>query len=234
VTDDARVVFWDFDGTLARRDGLWASALAEAWRRCGGSPLIGESQLQPFLGYGFPWHSPQRSRRTGSAADWWNALLPVLVEAYASAGGERPLAREAAREVPAIFYRTTAWSVIDGAMEALALTRDAGYRNIILSNHPPELPTLVDSLGLSRLVERTITSALVGADKPHPSIFRHALHVAGDPDLSDVWMIGDNPIADVEGARSAGLRGILADGDYPDSIGMTVLQAAAHVVENAP
>jgi len=46
----------------------------------------------------------------------------------------------------------------------------------------------------------------------------------------DVWMIGDNPVADVQGARNAGIRAIFADGAYPDSNGMTVLEASHYIV----
>jgi len=44
-------------------------------------------------------------------------------------------------------------------------------------------------------------------------------------------MIGDNRIADVEGAQNVGIRAVLADGAYPDSKGMTALDAARHIVE---
>lgn len=36
--------------------------------------------------------------------------------------------------------------------------------------------------------------------------------------------------ADVAGARRAGVRAILADGFYGDSVGMTVLEAAQEIV----
>lgn len=234
MADDVGVVFWDFDGTLARREGLWASALEEAWIRCAGDASLTASDLRLHLGRGFPWHSPEKTRPVSSAADWWDSLHPVLVRAYVSAGGDAALAAEAARAVPETFYRVDAWTMIDGAVAALELCRKAGRRNIILSNHAPELPALVEALGLSALVETTITSALVGAEKPNRQIFDHALRVAGDPPLSQVWMVGDNPIADVEGARGAGIRALLADGDYPDSVGMTVLQAAQHIIESCP
>jgi putative hydrolase of the HAD superfamily len=79
------------------------------------------------------------------------------------------------------------------------------------------------------LVEEVINSAVVGAEKPNPLIFRHALAVTGaDPDS---WMIGDNPVADVEGARGVGMRAILADGAYPDARGVTVLEAARRVLD---
>ncbi|HVS84245.1 MAG TPA: HAD hydrolase-like protein, partial [Gaiellaceae bacterium] len=36
--------------------------------------------------------------------------------------------------------------------------------------------------------------------------FRLALRACGDP--AEVWMVGDNPIADIEGAEAVGIRAI--------------------------
>lgn len=224
-----QVVFWDFDGTLARREGLWSGALADAWTSVGGVPAISPTRLRPFLGTGFPWHSPAEVRTPGSAQSWWQELRPVLIRAYVSSGLSADRAEAAVAIVPETFYRVDAWALIDGAKEALKITKGAGYRNLILSNHAPELPDLVDALGLSDLVQMTITSASVGAEKPHRAIFDHALRMAGVEHIEDVWMVGDNPNADVEGAQAVGLRALLADGDYPDSVGMTVLDAANYI-----
>jgi putative hydrolase of the HAD superfamily len=224
-----RVVFWDFDGTLARRENLWSGALADAWESVGGSPAISPTELRPFLSDRFPWHTPDEVRTPGTAENWWQALHAVFLGAFVGAGGSPTLAEAAVAAVPASFYRTGAWTPIDGAVEALGITKAAGYRNVILSNHAPELPSLVAALGLSDLVDLTITSAAVGAEKPNRAIFEHAMRAAGVKPTDDTWMVGDNPVADVEGARALGIRALLADGDYPDSIGITVLEAAQHI-----
>lgn len=225
----SRVVFWDFDGTLARRERLWAGALADALRRVDPMCSVRDAELRPHLSSGFPWHDSSVVRPAPSADEWWGELYPVLVRACTSAGVERPIAGRAAFGVRGEFYRLDAWALIDGAREALRMTLEAGYRNVILSNHPPELPILVEELGLGSLVEATITSAAVGAEKPNPEIFAHALRYVGVSSSEGVWMVGDNPIADVEGARTVGIRALLADGDYDDARGMTVLAAAESI-----
>ena len=224
-----RVVFWDFDGTLARRNGMWSGALLDALRLVEPSTTVTPEQLSPLLRSGFPWHSPDVVGAQQSAEQWWASLTPTIIDAYLGVGVDAKHAESATASVSAEFYRTDAWTLVEGAPDALRETRDAGYRNVILSNHPPELPALVDALGLSPLVDDTITSATVGAEKPHRTIFDYAMtsaHVTADDDL---WMVGDNPIADVQGARAAGIRSILADGAYPDSTGVTVLAAAREI-----
>jgi putative hydrolase of the HAD superfamily len=47
----------------------------------------------------------------------------------------------------------------------------------------------------------------VGFDKPNPEFFRHVVGIYDYPD--EVWMIGDNPVADVAGAEAVGHQAIL-------------------------
>ncbi|MGH7576165.1 MAG: HAD-IA family hydrolase, partial [Longimicrobiales bacterium] len=42
----------------------------------------------------------------------------------------------------------------------------------------------------------------IGYEKPNPRAFRHVLNAVGPS--GPVWMIGDNPIADVAGAAAVG------------------------------
>lgn len=227
-----RVVFWDFDGTLALREGRWSGALLDAWKLIDPTASATVDHLRPHLRDGFPWHTPQTTRQVQSAAQWWAALRPMFVAAYTANGLDAAQADAAAARVPDQFYRLGAWTVISGADEALRLTRDAGYRNIILSNHAPELPDLVRALGLADLVEQTITSANVGAEKPNPAIFTFAMEAAGLTSTQAAWMIGDNPIADIQGARNSGIRAILTDGADPDCAGVTVVEAAHRIVQS--
>ena len=184
--------------------------------------------LRPFLLHGFPWHEPDVVVGPLSATAWWDRLRPLFLNAYLNNGASVEIAEAAVGLVPSEFYRADSWELIAGATGALELTRDAGYDNVILSNHGPGLPVLVAELGLARLVTRTITSAVVGMEKPNPALFAYALAVAEAG--QDTWMVGDNPTADVEGAVSAGLRAILADGAGPNPRGATVLEAAQKIV----
>lgn len=229
---DRRVVFWDFDGTLAVREGMWSAAVVDALRSVDSGTTIDAELIRPHLRSGFPWHEPEAVTSPPlPAAAWAARLAPVFVRALRAQGVPEDVASAASARVLDEYYRIEPWRVVDGAMDALRQTADAGYDNVILSNHGPGLPTLVDALGLSPLISLTITSAAVGVEKPNPLLFAHALRVSDAGD--DTWMVGDNPIADVEGAEHAGIRALLADAVYPDSRGLTVLQAARHIVNDA-
>ncbi len=117
--------------------------------------------------------------------------------------------RSLAQQVRAHYLDHTRWSVFDDAAEALAEGARRFDRQIIVSNHAPELADLMANLGLDRHIQAVVSSAWVGYEKPHPNIFAAALELAGNPSPVDVWMVGDNPVADILGAESCGIRGVL-------------------------
>jgi putative hydrolase of the HAD superfamily len=57
-----------------------------------------------------------------------------------------------------------------------------------------------------------VASAEVGAAKPDPAIFAHALALAG-VGAEAAWHVGDSPDADVRGALAAGLQPVLVARD---------------------
>jgi len=77
----------------------------------------------------------------------------------------------------------------------------------VLSNHVPELESIVSGVGLGELIERVLTSALTGYEKPHPGAFAIARDQPRYP--QHIWMVGDNPNADVLGAEVVGIPAIL-------------------------
>lgn len=85
----------------------------------------------------------------------------------------------------------------------------------MLSNHVPELDAIVAQLGLAPLLDAVVNSAVTGYEKPQPDAFAIARRAAGDP--SEIWMVGDNPKADVEGARAAGIPAILVRSEAASS-----------------
>lgn len=64
-----------------------------------------------------------------------------------------------------------------------------------------------NQLGLDTYFSGYFLSAEVGYEKPHAEIFRYALEKAGNPQLC--YMVGDNPVADVRGAQTVGMKTIL-------------------------
>lgn len=204
-----RVVLWDFDGTLAERPGLWSRCLIETLDEAAPDHGVTADDLRPHLAGGFPWHRPERLHPELSEPEaWWASVESLLARSYRGVGIEPERARALARVARARYVDpTVGWRLFPDTVPVLERLRGRGWRHVILSNHVPELEVLVAGLGLAPLVDRVLTSASIGAEKPHPAAFEQALAAAGRP--GEVWMVGDNETADVAGAEAVGIPAIL-------------------------
>ncbi|MDX1746439.1 MAG: HAD-IA family hydrolase [Halobacteriales archaeon] len=94
--------------------------------------------------------------------------------------------------------------------------------------------TLATRPGLwSQAIDHIVTSATVGYEKPHPEIFRTALSKIDD---DRAVMIGDNPVADIEGAHNIGLEAYLI-GRHPNEPGSAfddLMELAEHLGASKP
>jgi putative hydrolase of the HAD superfamily len=94
------------------------------------------------------------------------------------------------------------------AREALIRARRAGARIIVVSNWDVSLLDVLELVGLAPLLDGVVTSAAVGAAKPAPEIFDHALALAGVP-AGRALHVGDSVAEDVAGARGSGIPALL-------------------------
>lgn len=224
----SRVVLWDFDGTLAQRPGRWSQCLVETVARVDASMQLHPDDVKPGLRDGFPWHRHHEGHPELTDPDaWWDALIPLLVNAYRTAGVDRRTATTAAMLVRTTYVDPAAWTVYPDTRPALRDLRELGWRHLVVSNHVPELPGLVTALGLDDLVEDVLTSATVGWEKPHAAMFRHALTRAGN--AHTVIMVGDNPKADIAGAEAVGIPALLVRHPTAGRFGADLRAVAAHI-----
>lgn len=90
--------------------------------------------------------------------------------------------------------------IIDGAQELTDYLKNKGYKLVMLSNGFSEMQyDKMKNTGFDKTFDYIILSDTIGFNKPHPIIFEKALEIAkASPD--DTVMIGDNYMADIEGA----------------------------------
>jgi putative hydrolase of the HAD superfamily len=205
-----RVILWDFDGTLAHRPGMWRGCLIETLDEHAAGHGIDADELRPFLRDGFPWHRPDIAHLELCEPEaWWAPVEMLLSAAYEGVGIDEGRARELARLARNRYIDASrGWQLYDDTIHVLDALRSQGWRHAILSNHVPELATLVAGLGLAPLIDVVLTSAATGYEKPNAKAFELALDRCGRP--KQVWMVGDNPRADVAGAEAVGIPAILA------------------------
>jgi putative hydrolase of the HAD superfamily len=224
-----KAVLWDFDGTLARRSGGWSQTLVDLMDRESPGHSISVAAILPGLSHGFPWHDWQRGHpELGNPRTWWDQICSLLRGALVEAGVAGALAARVAAAVPAEYTRLDRWSVFPDVVPALDRLTAHGWRHVIVSNHCPELPQLAYGLGISSHFDAILTSATIGYDKPNPEIYALGMQAAGNP--AQVWMVGDNPEADIAGAARCGIPGILVRRAAPGMTYAPDLVAAAKMI----
>jgi putative hydrolase of the HAD superfamily len=98
-------------------------------------------------------------------------------------------------------------ALYDEVMPALTMLKSR-YRLFTASNGNADL----DKIGIAHLFERSIAARHVGAMKPDPVVFRKVVE-GTDLQLTEVLYVGDDPLADVEGSRAAGMEPVWINRD---------------------
>ncbi|MBK5288319.1 MAG: HAD family hydrolase, partial [Acidimicrobiia bacterium] len=191
-------VLLDFYGTLARAT-RWVSA--DEVLEAHGYRLSDEQRDVYFAGGldGSEHHEHSQSR-----------------DHYTAWQRERTLAMLAASDVHPGEYETIIEKLQAGASdrqldpydevaEVLAELRRRELRIVICSNWDWDLREAVEESGLTGHVDAMVSSAWVGARKPHPRIFAAALEEAG-VSSNEAIFVGDTWGPDVVGPLAAGIR----------------------------
>ena len=111
-------------------------------------------------------------------------------------------------EVFELFGRAETWSLYPETLDALKALKGKGLELGIISNFDSRLFGVLRGLGIEEFFQTVTISSLAHAAKPSGRIFRQALEKhAVEP--SDALHVGDSIKDDIEGARQAGLTGIL-------------------------
>ncbi len=102
------------------------------------------------------------------------------------------------------------FELLPDALPALDAMGDAGLRLGVVSNWDCGLADVLGGLGVADRFDVVAASAVVGAGKPDPAIFHHALGALGVPPGAALHC-GDLPAYDCAGAAAAGVRAVLID-----------------------
>ncbi len=208
-----RAVFFDLGGTLLimRRDRIFHKVLSEQGidvdqDRIHSAYVRSESWWLSF--YGKKVMTPPETDEAYRALDArvFLALFPKSGPEEAERVSRIVRSRwpELEEEIPLELY--------PDAVPTLSKLKGDGYHLGLISNAPSGTGRVVELLGLNRFLASIVISADVGYSKPNPEIFRIALGEAG-VNPAEAIHVGDLYEADVLGARSAGVMGLLIDRD---------------------
>ncbi len=166
-----------------------------------------------------------KSRLAGQAAGHCRRLyFKAMLE---TAHGRSDLA--ATEQLFAAYWRAylAAMRLDPGCRATLTALRERGVRLCWVSNFTTgQQVEKLRVLGLLEVADFLVTSEEAQADKPDARIFSLALQRLGVP-AAHAWMLGDDPLDDIAGARAAGLTTVWLRRVPGES-------AADHVIDNWP
>lgn len=110
------------------------------------------------------------------------------------------------------FSHPERWTPFPEVAETLAEGKRRGFVQGVLSDWGSDLLGILDGHRLTADLDFVVASAVVGVAKPGRDIFDRALARAGVAPHEALY-VGDSYVADVLGARAAGLRAVLIDRD---------------------
>lgn len=210
-THGIRGVLLDFYGTLARATH-WFS-IEEALAEHGYS--LDPAARDRFFDHGLDGleHDEHSASRDHYAAWQRDRTLAMLTESDV-----HPDEHDAIAEKLRHGQTTRVLEAYAEVPDLLAELRGRGLRIVVCSNWDWDLREAIHEAGLTDALDVIVSSAWVGARKPHPRIYAHTLAEAGlEPEA--VVFAGDTWNADVEGPLEAGMTPIYLrrDGHWPDS-----------------
>lgn len=202
-----KCLLWDFDNTLAKRDGMWTKSLCNVLINNGYKDFKVQLISDSFS-TGFPWHRYEEAHTDYfNNMNWWDYINTLISKAlYAIGVDNQNENNKLVNQFKEEYLRIDAWSLFDDTIHCLKHSVNMGYNNIILSNHTPELEMLVEGLGIKEYFKFIITSANVGYDKPNMKIFEEVFKYGT---YDEYYMIGDSYSADIIGANNIGFNAIL-------------------------
>ncbi|MCR2045966.1 HAD family hydrolase [Acetatifactor muris] len=199
-----KAVFWDFDGTLVHSNESFLCSLSNSLLKY--NYIVERHVIRDFLTSVCTWNMPQRDYADMIREDWWNELLDKITlfcNKYGIEKEDSVLICKGFKE-NVIHYE---YKLYDDAEKALSSCKLKGYNNYLLTNNFPEIVQVVERYGLDKYFCDYFVSTNIGYEKPRIEIFNYALRAANHPDVC--YMVGDNPIADINGAQKAGIKTIL-------------------------
>jgi len=205
-------LFWDFDGTLVYSNSLWTGSVYKALDLNLSDNNITIEEIRPYMQTGFTWHTPENDYTEYTGESWWELMFKRFSTVYQKLGIEKGKADFISTKTKDIVLDINNYIIYDDTVSTLQTCKQAGYDNYILSNNYPELTETIDKLNLSVFFKDYIISAKIGYEKPRKELYDYALKVAGTPDVC--YMIGDNPISDISGAKNAGIPAILVHSNF--------------------
>ncbi|MDI9635132.1 HAD-IA family hydrolase [Geitlerinema splendidum] len=222
-------VTFDAAGTLV--DVRWdpVKIALEAAQRCGiqlDEQTAGEAYQRLLATRWGTFRTLNLQRREDICNDFWYELGKDWLEKI---GVDSARAKDVYDVGDAIVFSPDSgvFQLYEDSHDALDAVEKAGLRMAVISNWDISLHRVLRMLGIYERFEVVVASLEEGVEKPDTKLFEITLDRLGLP-ADSCLHVGDDPLADGHGARSAGMSAVLIDRNAAHSDG-TVIRSLGEI-----
>lgn len=151
----------------------------------------------PALAFG-PCDQAELERRE---RQWWRQLVSQCV----GDGFQHPCFEDFFHALFEHYRSAEAWRLFPEVDPLLSALAARGIPAVVTSNFDSRLLDVLEGLGVRHRFRTVIYSSGAGSAKPAPDIFARSCRALGLP-AAGVLHVGDDRVADLDGARGAGLQ----------------------------
>jgi putative hydrolase of the HAD superfamily len=209
-----RVVTFDVGETLLRPFPSFGQVVVECCRMAGEALAADRSPVLEEYANSYFAAMRRRGETFSLSLDQSRHVWTEIYRGFLT--GERlPADRAAAlaQRIYAKFLEHETYRVYEDALPTLQALRTRGFVIGVASNWETWLPGLLDSSGISPLLDFQIISGFVGYEKPDRRLFE-AVIAASRNAPSSILHVGDSVISDVLAAEATGLETVLLDRNH--------------------
>jgi putative hydrolase of the HAD superfamily len=148
--------------------------------------------------------------------DWWKKMVRLT---FQHAGAQ---VQDFERYFDRLYDHFTSpgiWVLLPRVAQTLAELEGRRVRLGVISNFDRRLYPILDHLGVLNRFEHVVISSESGADKPSPRIFQDAAR-RFEVSPNRILHVGDDELADGEGARRAGFQSLVVDDGISRVVGV--------------
>lgn len=202
-----KAIFWDFDGTLVYSNESFTESLLLSLSEYGYD--IDFEIVKDFMKNTCSWYMPEREYINRTKEAWW---MDILDKFYFFCN-KNQIAKNNIVPIFDMFRKNVInynYIPYSDSEKILLSCKEKGFKNYILSNNFPELTHTIKRFHWESLFTDIYLSTNIGYEKPRKEIFHYAIEKSNRPEI--LYMVGDNPIADIRGAATAGINTIWVHG----------------------
>ena len=157
-------LIFDFDHTLAYRDGMWTATIFEILQENGYNKITYD-EIELYTKSGFPWYDYEiPHEKFFKDLSWWGYMEKMIESILIKLNIDNSKANKLSKLFKDKYLNIEKWHLFDDTYEVLEQANNNNYKCYILTNHTPEIHDIIKGLKINKFIKKVFNSADIGYD----------------------------------------------------------------------